>query len=382
MPMGIPIQIALPVSTAIPIPMTLPPVPMAIPISSNLLLSESLSKDQCELNSLGNDQERSVSEPLSIGGRSSIKLSDRCVSVPSSNSSSNAQSDQNSAMDVIIVSDDDSKLSRPSASVAQISIPTLKRKRSLIPCNIEVENTRKTMKPGPKSKTRNIVTVHQMITEAKMLISASLNSGETSHENSDDSEDEKEQNVGEEESCDKEAKNKQRQDNSSNEALGVEKYSCVTNQVLRVLNNEHDNEIISLVSTDDETDDLNINENIVPENIIEVTIDNSKITDSSDVFEIANSSDSNNVNIEDASFKILNDGINENAIDSNDMATDQSSDNRVLENDEIDTNEILKDEKPNNEVENNVIDQNLDETEDKELKNYEIDPNEELKDGE
>ncbi|KAL4118966.1 hypothetical protein QTP88_011844 [Uroleucon formosanum] len=46
---------------------------------------------------------------------------------------------------------------------------TLRRKRSLIPSYIEVENTQKTMKPGPKSKTRNLVTVHQMITEAKMV---------------------------------------------------------------------------------------------------------------------------------------------------------------------------------------------------------------------
>ncbi|CAH1731125.1 unnamed protein product [Aphis gossypii] len=48
--------------------------------------------------------------------------------------------------------------------------PSLKRKRSpIIPDNLEFENTRKTMKPGPKSKTRNIATIHEMIIAAKRL---------------------------------------------------------------------------------------------------------------------------------------------------------------------------------------------------------------------
>jgi len=65
----------------------------------------------------------------------------------------------------IVISDDDSDNDNDSLSVIQ-PVRILKRKINLIPSHFDVENTRKTMKSGPKSKTSNMVTVHQMITEA------------------------------------------------------------------------------------------------------------------------------------------------------------------------------------------------------------------------
>ncbi|XP_025194233.1 uncharacterized protein LOC112593867, partial [Melanaphis sacchari] len=72
--------------------------------------------------------------------------------------------------------------------------PNLKRKRSLnnLLHNFEIENTRKTMKPGPKSKTRNIATVHEMITEAKLLGLGPSMESDTSDDDSDMSDEESE----------------------------------------------------------------------------------------------------------------------------------------------------------------------------------------------
>ncbi|XP_022181932.1 kinesin-related protein 4-like [Myzus persicae] len=306
-------------------------VPMAVPI--NGLCLNNLNKLDSEVV----EEMRCSSEPVASLSIIDLPQPRRYESVPKDTRKCPV------IIDYIVIQDSDTECEN---ALEQKPKRPLKRKRSLIPTNIEVENTRKTMKPGPKSKTRNIVTVHQMITEAKMRgKDVTLDFSDTSEDEIDlDSEDgssEEASNEDEEEELlqidldDYEDSENSNETDDENEMDEDEEEELPTIKII--------GDCITITSSDDEAD------NLEPE-VGELIVGNEASTSSDNFAMEILLSLSNEVTINKKSSETL----------------DKSDETDVLEN-VIDSNKMVNDNKA---LENNAIEQNK--IEDKNVKSHEI----------